>query len=74
MQADTPSWRPIKTVRPVVPLGFTIREKGKTELMKVRKQVAVATAQILFHRFWYVSSMKQFGIGVSYLVILLTLD
>jgi hypothetical protein len=30
-----------------------------------RKQVAVATAQILFHRFWFVSSMKQFGIGVS---------
>ncbi|KAJ7090267.1 cyclin-like protein [Mycena belliarum] len=28
-----------------------------------QKQVAVATAQILFHRFWYVSSMKQFGIG-----------
>ena len=30
-----------------------------------RKQVAVATAQILFQRFWYVTSMKQFGIGVS---------
>ncbi|KAJ6618345.1 cyclin-like protein [Mycena sp. CBHHK59/15] len=28
-----------------------------------QKQVAVATAQILFHRFWYVTSMKQFGIG-----------
>ncbi|TFL07705.1 cyclin-like protein [Pterulicium gracile] len=28
-----------------------------------QKQVAVATAQILFHRFWYVSSMKQFSIG-----------
>ncbi|KAI0053827.1 cyclin-like protein [Auriscalpium vulgare] len=27
------------------------------------KQVAVATAQILFQRFFYVSSMKQFGIG-----------
>lgn len=24
----------------------------------------MATAQILFHRFWYVSSMKQFSIGV----------
>ena len=31
---------------------------------KGRKQVAVATAQILFQRFWYVTSMKQFGIGV----------
>lgn len=30
-----------------------------------RKQVAVATAQILFQRFWFVTSMKQFGIGVS---------
>jgi hypothetical protein len=30
-----------------------------------RKQVAVATAQILFQRFWYTTSMKQFGIGVS---------
>lgn len=30
-----------------------------------RKQVAVATAQILFHRFWFVTSMKQFSIGVS---------
>ncbi|GJJ12254.1 hypothetical protein Clacol_006495 [Clathrus columnatus] len=28
-----------------------------------QKQVAMATAQILFQRFWYVSSMKQFGIG-----------
>jgi len=25
--------------------------------------VAVATAQILFHRFWFVTSMKHFGIG-----------
>jgi hypothetical protein len=30
-----------------------------------RKQVAVATAQILFQRFWFVTSMKQFGVGVS---------
>ncbi|KAL4074637.1 cyclin-like protein [Scleroderma yunnanense] len=30
-----------------------------------QKQVAVATAQILFHRFWFVTSMKQFSIGVS---------
>lgn len=28
-----------------------------------QKQVAIATAQILFQRFYYVSSMKQFGIG-----------
>ncbi|KAF5391767.1 hypothetical protein D9757_001777 [Collybiopsis confluens] len=28
-----------------------------------QKQVAVATAQILYQRFWYVSSMKSFGIG-----------
>ncbi|KAH7912252.1 cyclin-like protein [Hygrophoropsis aurantiaca] len=28
-----------------------------------QKQVAVATAQILYQRFWYVTSMKQFGIG-----------
>ncbi|KAA1474878.1 cyclin-like protein [Dentipellis sp. KUC8613] len=28
-----------------------------------QKQVAVATAQILFQRFYYVSSMKSFGIG-----------
>ncbi|KAI0312465.1 cyclin-like protein [Amylostereum chailletii] len=28
-----------------------------------QKQVAVATAQILFQRFYYVSSMKHFGIG-----------
>ncbi|TFK62196.1 cyclin-like protein [Pluteus cervinus] len=28
-----------------------------------QKQVALATAQILFQRFWYVSSMKAFGIG-----------
>lgn len=26
----------------------------------------MATAQVLFHRFWYVTSMKQFGIGVGY--------
>ena len=32
---------------------------------KKRKQVAVATAQILFQRFWFVTSMKQFGVGVS---------
>ncbi|KZV93346.1 cyclin-like protein [Exidia glandulosa HHB12029] len=28
-----------------------------------QNQVAMATAQILFQRFWYVTSMKQFGIG-----------
>ncbi|KAL0947378.1 hypothetical protein HGRIS_013494 [Hohenbuehelia grisea] len=28
-----------------------------------QKQVAVATAQILFQRFWFVTSMKSFGIG-----------
>jgi len=28
-----------------------------------QKQVAMATAQILFQRFFYVSSLKQFGIG-----------
>ncbi|KAH8117248.1 cyclin-like protein [Phellopilus nigrolimitatus] len=28
-----------------------------------QKQVAMATAQILFQRFWYVTSLKQFGIG-----------
>ncbi|KAF7311581.1 Cyclin-like protein [Mycena kentingensis (nom. inval.)] len=32
-------------------------------LLLKQKQVAVATAQILFQRFWYVSSMKQYGIG-----------
>ncbi|KAL0580195.1 hypothetical protein V5O48_001788 [Marasmius crinis-equi] len=37
-----------------------IHEAG---ILLKQKQVAVATAQILFHRFWYVSSMKQFGIG-----------
>lgn len=26
--------------------------------------MAVATAQILYQRFWYTSSMKQFSIGV----------
>ena len=29
-----------------------------------RKQVAVATAQILLQRFFYVSSLKQFGVAV----------
>ncbi|KAF8590458.1 cyclin-like protein [Ramaria rubella] len=28
-----------------------------------QNQVAMATAQVLFQRFWYVTSMKQFGIG-----------
>ncbi|KAI6019666.1 cyclin-like protein [Pisolithus orientalis] len=28
-----------------------------------QKQVAVATAQILFQRFWFVTSLKQFSIG-----------
>ncbi|EMD38490.1 hypothetical protein CERSUDRAFT_113662 [Gelatoporia subvermispora B] len=37
-----------------------IHEAG---ILLKQKQVAVATAQILFHRFWYVTSMKQFGIG-----------
>lgn len=30
--------------------------------------MAVATAQIIYHRFWYTSSMKQFSIGVSSLL------
>ncbi|KAF7322571.1 Cyclin-like protein [Mycena chlorophos] len=37
-----------------------IHEAG---ILLKQKQVAVATAQILFQRFWYVSSMKQYGIG-----------
>ncbi|PCH38261.1 cyclin-like protein [Wolfiporia cocos MD-104 SS10] len=37
-----------------------IHEAG---ILLKQKQVAVATAQILFQRFWYVTSMKQFGIG-----------
>ncbi|KAG8932167.1 hypothetical protein FRC02_001584 [Tulasnella sp. 418] len=28
-----------------------------------QNQVAMATAQVLFQRFWYITSMKQFGIG-----------
>ncbi|KAG8956526.1 hypothetical protein FRC04_000004 [Tulasnella sp. 424] len=28
-----------------------------------QNQVAMATAQVLFQRFWFVTSMKQFGIG-----------
>ncbi|KAF9533482.1 cyclin-like protein [Crepidotus variabilis] len=28
-----------------------------------QKQVAVAAAQVLFQRFWFVTSMKQFGVG-----------
>ncbi|KAG1749025.1 cyclin-like protein [Suillus paluster] len=39
-----------------------IHEAG---ILLKQKQVAVATAQILFQRFWYATSMKQFGIGVS---------
>ncbi|KAF9501289.1 cyclin-like protein [Pleurotus eryngii] len=37
-----------------------IHEAG---ILLKQKQVAVATAQILFQRFWFVTSMKQFGIG-----------
>ncbi|KAG1759040.1 cyclin-like protein [Suillus occidentalis] len=37
-----------------------IHEAG---ILLKQKQVAVATAQILFQRFWYTTSMKQFGIG-----------
>ncbi|KIK63630.1 hypothetical protein GYMLUDRAFT_95218 [Collybiopsis luxurians FD-317 M1] len=37
-----------------------IHEAG---ILLKQKQVAVATAQILFQRFWYVSSMKTYGIG-----------
>ncbi|CDZ97871.1 Cyclin L [Phaffia rhodozyma] len=36
-----------------------IQEAGRLAKLP---QVAMATAQILFQRFWYVSSMKQFGI------------
>jgi hypothetical protein len=39
--------------------------RTETLIKQDRKQVAVATAQILFQRFWYVSSMKHFGIGVG---------
>lgn len=30
-----------------------------------RKQVAMSTAQALFQRFWFASSMKSFGVLVS---------
>ncbi|KAL7416818.1 cyclin-like protein [Mrakia frigida] len=36
-----------------------IQEAGRLSKLP---QVAMATAQVLFQRFWYVSSMKQFGI------------
>jgi len=39
-------------------LNFIFNEKH-------RKQVSVATAQILFQRFWFVTSLRQFGVGVS---------
>lgn len=32
--------------------------------------MAVAAAQILFQRFWFVTSMKQFGVGVSFLIVI----
>ncbi|EKM82819.1 hypothetical protein AGABI1DRAFT_89509 [Agaricus bisporus var. burnettii JB137-S8] len=32
-------------------------------ILLAQKQVAVATAQILFQRFWYVSSLKNFGVA-----------
>ncbi|EGN96061.1 hypothetical protein SERLA73DRAFT_185577 [Serpula lacrymans var. lacrymans S7.3] len=37
-----------------------IHEAG---ILLKQKQVAVATAQIIFQRFWFVTSMKHFGIG-----------
>ncbi|PPQ81209.1 hypothetical protein CVT25_015733 [Psilocybe cyanescens] len=37
-----------------------IHEAG---ILLKQKQVAVAAAQILFQRFWFVTSMKQFGVG-----------
>src|SRR5882762_8525911 len=43
---------------------FPYNSLTRTDTWNIRKQVAVATAQILFHRFWFVTSMKQFGIGV----------
>ena len=46
---------------------FTSIVRVKIYASKGRHQVAVATAQILFQRFWYVTSMKQFGIGVRLL-------
>jgi hypothetical protein len=30
----------------------------------LRKQVAMSTAQVLFQRFWYTSSMEKYGIAV----------
>lgn len=36
-----------------------------------RPQVTMATAQVLFQRFWYVTSLKQFGIKVSSILLLL---
>ncbi|KAJ3982746.1 cyclin-like protein [Lentinula detonsa] len=49
-------------------LGEDLRAYGcklihEAGILLKQKQVAVATAQILFQRFWYVSSMKTFGIG-----------
>ncbi|KAG6832699.1 hypothetical protein H0H92_012271 [Tricholoma furcatifolium] len=37
-----------------------IHEAG---ILLKQKQVAVAAAQIIFQRFWYVTSMKQFSVG-----------
>lgn len=74
MQAHPPSWPPTKTVSISVPHTNNISLR-----LEKRKQVAVAAAQILFQRFWFVTSMKQFGVGVSFpyptsLVFVLTLS
>lgn len=37
-----------------------IQEAG---VLLKQNQVAMSTAQVIFHRFWYVTSMKQFSIG-----------
>jgi hypothetical protein len=54
------------------PLGFVSpRAHGHdsspvTDLYHLcRPQVTMATAQVLFQRFWFVTSMKQFGIKVG---------
>lgn len=61
MQGYPPSWCFAQTV-------WWFIEPTSSHVLRLyenRKQVAVATAQILYQRFWYVSSMKQYGLGVS---------
>ena len=69
MYDDSRSWHHVIFVRVLDRISAPVKlrkEESADILISGRPQSTMATAQVLFHRFYYVSSMLSFGVNVSH--------